>query len=149
MLTEANTSNLEVLSVLPFICSQQLGLQGLACLAASSKQLRQICCAAAKADALSVLAAELEAAGKAATAAAKAEAELALDSGDDDDVDSLDADDFSSEASWETASNGGADCQDRQAQQQIQAVAWLLQAAPAVATAAGTAERLLAIPAVP
>jgi hypothetical protein len=146
MSTEVNAASPDLFSVLPFFSSQHLSLQELACLAACSKQLVVLCCTVAKQDALDFLVAELEAAGRAATAAARAETDSAERWRYSDDED-LYVGSTHVECSCESCQiNAMSDAAHYQRAQA--AVAWLLQIAPAVATAAGAAECLLGIPAV-
>jgi hypothetical protein len=157
MSAEVHAAGPDVFNVLPFFSSKHLSLRELACLAASSKQLKQICCAVAKQDAFGLLAAELEAAGKAATAVAKAEADLAAaapcwyndDADNDDWMHCSNPPVASKKAKWIEMTKQAARRQRQLVKQHKQAVAWLLRASPAVAAAAGAAECLLTIPAVP
>jgi hypothetical protein len=119
----------------------------------------RICCEVANQDGINLLVAELEAAGKAAAAAAKAAAEFEGDfaarywDGDEDLwmpwIDPLDSGSEAESATSTMQTSQHHVVHRQQVEQHTQAVAWLLQAAPAVATAAGTAEHLLGIPALP
>jgi hypothetical protein len=97
-----------LISVFPYV-SNHLGLQGLACLAASSQQLNSLCLAVAQQDASYLL------------------------------LQALDA------AQQPEAGNSPSAARKEQ-QQQLEAAAWLLQAAPALPKSADVAERLVRLP---
>jgi hypothetical protein len=139
----------DLCDVLPFFSRKQLRLHDLACLAAASKRVKHACLEFIRLDALEMLAATVTAAGAEAAAVLPAEpawmqeqTQEYLDFEDPVvDVDSL------FEYKYERIA---ADKQQKLIiAQYMQAVAWLLRTALIVATAAGTAERLLGIPAVP
>uniref|UniRef100_A0A383WPQ3 Uncharacterized protein n=1 Tax=Tetradesmus obliquus TaxID=3088 RepID=A0A383WPQ3_TETOB len=120
-----------VFDVLPYCC-QQLGLQGRACLAASSRQLRTISLGMLHDDG-SMLLVALRAAAAAASphqhpAAAAARAEQTPRAA------------FVGSASINS---------DKTCKQHLQAITWLLSHTPTAAAAAGVAERALQVPAVP
>jgi hypothetical protein len=98
-----------LISVVPYV-SKHFGLQGLACLAASSQQLNSVCFAVAQQDASHLLLQALDAAQHAAAGNIRSAA-----------------------------------LQQRQ-QQHLEAAAWLLQAAPALAMSADVTERLVRLP---
>uniref|UniRef100_A0A383VW73 Uncharacterized protein n=1 Tax=Tetradesmus obliquus TaxID=3088 RepID=A0A383VW73_TETOB len=125
-----------VFDVLPYCC-QQLGLQGLACLAGSSRQLRTISLGLLPKDG-SMLLDALEAAAAAAAAAAATPPTQAA---------------AGPAAAGETphAALASASRADHVLQQRLQAVTCLLSHTTTAAAAAadGVAERALQIPAVP
>uniref|UniRef100_A0A383VFL2 Uncharacterized protein n=1 Tax=Tetradesmus obliquus TaxID=3088 RepID=A0A383VFL2_TETOB len=126
-----------VFDVLPYCC-RQLGLQGLACLAASSRQLRTISLGLLPKDG-SMLRDALEAAATAAAASAAAPSTPAA------------AVAAAAGAAEQTphAAPAGASRADKQAKHHLQAVTWLLSHSPTAAAAVGVAERALQVPAVP
>jgi hypothetical protein len=130
---ESNEASPDLCSVLPLFTSPHFGLQGLACVAASSKQLKQICCDLAKQHALDLVVDTLKAAGEAATAAADEYLPpLVAD-------DAVGCDDDPTEEKYKHEA----------VQQHLRGVEWLWQASPSVFTAAGTAERIVQTPRVP
>jgi hypothetical protein len=105
-------------AILPYCCTQ-LGPIGLACLAATSKQMRTACTTIMQLDARRLLLGALDAAGAAGAAVGPA------------------------------ASIGSAPAASSAAYKSLQSVAWLLEAVPSVITAEDIAERLVHTPAVP
>jgi hypothetical protein len=126
-------------------CSKELGVQDLARIAASSKNLKEACVAVARRDLLQLLcatvarAAEAEAERSAAATAAFA----ALDSsGFDSDDESYPGCAYDTFTNLEQVAKATY-------KQQVHAVAWLLCAAPVEAALDAAAECVLSMPAVP
>jgi hypothetical protein len=119
--------NTSLLDILPLCSAEQLGLQGLACLAASSKQLRTISLGSLPKDG-SMLLPALSAAARAKTAAA-ASREGAV--------------------ARTAQARISASRAEQELQQRLQAFKWLLHQTPKAAAAAGVADRALQIPALP
>jgi hypothetical protein len=125
-------------------CSKELGVQDLARIATSSKDLKQACVAIARRDVLQLLGVAVAQAEKAdAECSAAAATAAGADSGDYDNVDET-----------YPACAYGADtdlnaCAQTGHEPQVHAVAWLLRAAPVEAASDAAVDCMLCMPAVP
>jgi hypothetical protein len=122
-----DNSDNPLLDILPYCTAEQLGLQGLACLAASSKQLRTISLGFLPKDG-SMLLPALEAAAKARAAELAALPPKAAIAG------------------AAQAALAGASRAEKEYKQRIHAVEWLLLHTPTAAVAEGVADRALQVP---